>query len=142
MTALMRWNVGVIDYLMERGVDPSVKDKFGFTAKDKAKIKQFRTIHSMLTSYEERYASQNPQFLQPVTNEDWRSKIKSSGIDFSEYERIKLWKPDNENFAKYKPSQLMKTGEYPFSNFETNSFVFSMAGNYFFFNSNDHKMIY
>lgn len=60
MTALMRWNVGVIDYLMERGVDPSVKDKYGFTAKDKAKIKQFRTIHSMLTSYEERYASQNP----------------------------------------------------------------------------------
>jgi len=39
MTALMRWNVRVIDYLMERRVDPHVKDTFGFTAKRKAQIK-------------------------------------------------------------------------------------------------------
>ena len=39
MTALMRWNVRVIDYLMERGVDPYVKDSYGFTAKEKAKLK-------------------------------------------------------------------------------------------------------
>ena len=36
MTALMRWNVRIIDYLMERGVDPNVQDSFGFTAKRKA----------------------------------------------------------------------------------------------------------
>mgnify|MGYP001626861444 CR=1 FL=1 len=36
MTALMRWNVRIIDYLMERGVDPNVTDSFGFTAKRKA----------------------------------------------------------------------------------------------------------
>ena len=52
MAALNRWNVRIIDYLMERGVDPTVKDKFGFTAKRKAEIKQLRTIHSMLASYE------------------------------------------------------------------------------------------
>ena len=48
MTALVRWNVRIIDYLMERGVDPSVTDSFGFTAKRKAQIKNLRTITSML----------------------------------------------------------------------------------------------
>ena len=36
MTALLRWNVRIIDYLLERGVDPGVEDSFGFTAKKKA----------------------------------------------------------------------------------------------------------
>mmetsp|Transcript_8534 Transcript_8534/g.10548 ORF Transcript_8534/g.10548 Transcript_8534/m.10548 type:complete len:91 (-) Transcript_8534:431-703(-) len=48
MTALSRWNVRIIDYLMERGVDPSIEDSFGFTAKRKAQIKNLRTISSML----------------------------------------------------------------------------------------------
>lgn len=48
MAALMRWNVRIIDYLIERGVDPTVKDNFGFTAKEKAHMKSLRTIHSML----------------------------------------------------------------------------------------------
>ena len=52
MTALSRWNVRIIDYLMERGVDPTIKDSFGFTAKRKAEIKNLRTISSMLESYE------------------------------------------------------------------------------------------
>jgi len=52
MTALMRWNVRIIDYLMERGVDPNETDSFGFTAKRKAEIKNLRTISSMLESYE------------------------------------------------------------------------------------------
>ena len=36
MTASNRWNVRIIDYLLERGVDPTVQDSFGFTAKRKA----------------------------------------------------------------------------------------------------------
>jgi len=44
MTGLMNWNVRIIDYLTERGVDPFVEDKFGFTALKKAQIKNFRTI--------------------------------------------------------------------------------------------------
>ena len=56
MTALARWNVRIIDYLMERGVDPTVKDSFGFTAKRKAEIRNLRTISSMLATYEEKYA--------------------------------------------------------------------------------------
>ena len=39
MTALSKWNVRIIDYLIERGVDPFVTDKFGFTAKKKAEIR-------------------------------------------------------------------------------------------------------
>ena len=57
MTSVMKWNMRVIDYLMERGVDPFAKDKFGFTAKRKAEIKQLRTIHRMLDGYEKKYTS-------------------------------------------------------------------------------------
>ena len=39
MTALAKWNVRIIDYLMERGVDPLVKDIYGFTALKKAEIR-------------------------------------------------------------------------------------------------------
>ena len=44
MTALMNWNVRMVDYLTERGVDPFVEDSYGFTALKKAKIKNFKTI--------------------------------------------------------------------------------------------------
>jgi len=44
MTGLMNWNVRIIDYLTERGVDPFIEDKYGFTALRKAQIKNFRTI--------------------------------------------------------------------------------------------------
>ena len=36
MTALLRWNVRIIDYLLERGIDAGMQDSFGFTAKKKA----------------------------------------------------------------------------------------------------------
>jgi hypothetical protein len=49
MTGLMNWNVRIIDYLTERGVDPFIEDSFGFTALKKAKIKNYRTIQSILT---------------------------------------------------------------------------------------------
>ena len=55
MTGLMNWNVRIIDYLTERGVDPHVVDKFGFTALKKSQIKNLRTIQSMLVAYEKRY---------------------------------------------------------------------------------------
>jgi hypothetical protein len=54
MSALTKWNVRIIDYLMERGVDPTIQDSFGFTAARKAEIRNLRTIHSMIASYEER----------------------------------------------------------------------------------------
>lgn len=44
MSSVTKWNVRIIDYLLERGVDPSITDKYGFTAKRKAEIKQLRTI--------------------------------------------------------------------------------------------------
>jgi ankyrin repeat protein len=36
MVSVMRWNVRIIDYLLERGVDPYEKDCYGFTALRKA----------------------------------------------------------------------------------------------------------
>ena len=48
MTATARWNVRVVEYLLERGANPNVKDIYGFTAKRKAEIKSLKTIASML----------------------------------------------------------------------------------------------
>ena len=36
MAAVQKWNVRIVDYLIERGADPFVKDKYGFTVKEKA----------------------------------------------------------------------------------------------------------
>ena len=55
MTATGRWNVRVVDYLIERGADPFVTDSFGFTAQRKAEIKNLRTISSMLKQYQNEY---------------------------------------------------------------------------------------
>ena len=48
MAATMRWNVRVVDYLIERGADPTVTDKYGFTARRKAEMKNLKAIHSMM----------------------------------------------------------------------------------------------
>ena len=72
MTALQRWNVRIIDYLMERGVDPTETDCYGFTAKRKAEIRNLRTISSMLDAYEKKYAARDSKFLTPVANQDWQ----------------------------------------------------------------------
>jgi len=70
----MRWNVRIVDYLMERGVDPNVADKFGFTAKRKAEIKNLRTISSMLGEYEQSYIRR--QYSLAITNKAWQEKVK------------------------------------------------------------------
>jgi hypothetical protein len=67
MVALAKWNVRIIDYLMERGVDPSVEDSFGFTATKKAEMRQLKTIQSMLKEYEEK--PRKP--VGVVTNSEW-----------------------------------------------------------------------
>jgi ankyrin repeat protein len=48
MTAVERWNVRIVDYLLERGVDPEARDIYGFTAGEKAKLRQLKTISSMI----------------------------------------------------------------------------------------------
>lgn len=70
MTATGRWNVRVVDYLIERGADPFVKDKFGFTAQRKAEIKNLRTISSMLKQYENEYQTKTHK-SQIITNTQW-----------------------------------------------------------------------
>ena len=52
MTATVRWNVRIVDYLIERGADPTQKDIYGFTAQRKAELKQLKTISSMLKQHE------------------------------------------------------------------------------------------
>lgn len=79
MTGMMNWNVRVIDYLTERGVDPYVTDKYGFTALKKAQIKNLRTISSMLTAYEKKYEAlqhaskekRESEIINPITSKEW-----------------------------------------------------------------------
>ena len=143
MSALNRWNVRIIDYLMERGVDPSITDKFGFTAKRKAEIKQLRTIHSMLVAYEDTYSQvTNKKKIKssPIITEAWATrfdKFKQNPTDFRQYKVI----PKNNDVSNFRPSQLLCHGEYPFSNYQNNAYVLCFFGNFDDFNSNDPKII-
>lgn len=145
MTGLMNWNVRIIDYLTERGVDPFIEDKYGFTALKKAKIKNFRTIQSILGQYEGRYklskglGSKSSVFLNNITSKEWEEKLQK--VDIDKYQTEKIWKADNKTFATFKPSDLLAMGEYPFSNFEENQLVITVATNFHFFDSRDDKLI-
>lgn len=95
----------------------------------------------MLTEYEKRYkrSKRTSRFLKdPIMNKDDHLK----GIDLSQYTLIELEKKESPALVKYKPSDLFKHGEYPFSNFEDNQLVIALAFEYFFFNSKDPKLIY
>lgn len=139
MTGMLNWNVRIIDYLTERGVDPMVKDKYGFTALRKAQIKNLNTISSMLKAYELRYTTakfqRNQGFINNITSKDWEERLK--GKDLSSY---KLYELRGEE-AYYKPSDLLVRGDYPFSNMEENQLVMTLAGNYRHFDSGDDKII-
>jgi hypothetical protein len=144
MTGLMSWNVRIIDYLTERGVDPFVEDQFGFTALRKAKIKNFRTISSILTQYETRYKQAQflrgkQTFLNNITSKEWEEKLK--GVDITDYTPYKLWRRDNKTFGTFKPSDLLAVSEYPFSNFEDNQMVLAFATDMHFFRSGDDKLV-
>lgn len=77
MTAIMRWNVRMIDYLMERGVNPHEVDSFGFSAKKKAEIKNLRSIYGMVENYENRYStiSKKEGIKGAITNKEWLDKL-------------------------------------------------------------------
>jgi ankyrin repeat protein len=58
MTATGRWNVRIVDYLIERGADPTKLDIYGFSARRKAEIKNLKTISSMLKQHESKFSSE------------------------------------------------------------------------------------
>jgi ankyrin repeat protein len=84
MTATMRWNVRIVDYLIERGVNPLVTDKFGFTASKKAEIKNLKTIYSMLSQYEKTFTISRAHELA-ITNKKWSDIIKQNNLNIFKY---------------------------------------------------------
>ena len=42
---------------------------------------------------------------------------------------------------KFKPSNLLCEGDYPFSNYENNSYIYSLFGGYHFFYSDSGKFV-
>jgi hypothetical protein len=109
MSALMRWNVRIIDYLMERKVNPNVKDSFGFTASQKAQIKNLRNIHSMLKNYEVTHAAammqQNLETSSPITNARWKKILEEKKLDPKTYQKVPLLQRDSH--LKWKPSDML-----------------------------------
>ena len=59
MMATNSWNLRIVEYLTERMVNPTVKDAYGFTAKEKAKIKNLNTIYEILKHHEEQFKDQS-----------------------------------------------------------------------------------
>ena len=88
MAGMMNWNVRIIDYLTERGVDPYVKDKYGFTALKKAQIKNLKTITSMLQAYERKYESlrfasrdrREKEFINKITSKEWETRLQGRDL--------------------------------------------------------------
>ena len=135
MAAVGRWNVRIVDYLIERGVDPTVIDSYGFTAHRRAEIKNLRTIASMIRKHEDEFASGKfdkgtcSMFRanEAITNKRWREIVDKNQIDASQYRLLKLWRRDNERIAKFRPSQVMsRSGEYPFRSFDENQDIFCL----------------
>ena len=62
-------------------------------------------------------------------------------VNLEKYKTVNLWKENNKTFASFKPSDLLSLGEYPFSNFEENQLVITVASNFHFFDSRDDKLI-
>jgi ankyrin repeat protein len=86
MTAIMRWNVRMIDYLIERGVNPHEPDCYGFTAKKKAELKNLRAIHSMIANYESKYKNIVPETKGAITNKQWIEKLGNNKAQ--DYSRV------------------------------------------------------
>ena len=61
---------------MLQAQDSNIKDSFGFTVKEKARIKHLRTIHSMLEEYETKFKEKSKKINKtPITNETWEYKF-------------------------------------------------------------------
>lgn len=140
MSATRRWNVRIVDYLIERGVNPFVQDSFGFTASRKAQMKNLNTIGGMLRQYESQYVEKK---LPPVFSQDKKWVDLFHKIDFTKYSQIELWKKENSDLSEFKPSDVLSIhGEYPFGNMEENQDIFcifaGMSGNNVYTCSDDH----
>jgi hypothetical protein len=123
MAGVMSWNVRIIDYLTERGVDPFAKDNFGFTASKKAKIKNLKTIYSMLEAYEAKYealkiSGKETNAVGAITSKVWEEKLRA--VNIGDYKVMQVVDKDSPIFMNFKPSDLLTLGVYPFSNIEDN----------------------
>jgi len=93
----------------------------------------------MLKAYEVRYTTARVQrsqgFINSITSKEWEERLK--GKDLSRYKLYELKKEE----PYYKPSDLLASGDYPFSNMEENQLVITLAFNFKYFDSGDDKII-
>ena len=142
MTATGRWNVRIIDYLIERGADPTKVDVYGFSARRKAEIKNLKTISSMLKQHETKFLDQEEKNLA-ITNARWKAIIASRNLNILNFKPVSIIRPNNSSVVNFSPSKIMKReGSYPFQNMDDNQDIFCLfsgiSGNNEFIDSSDH----
>ena len=103
MTATGRWNVRIVDYLIERGADPTKLDIYGFSARRKAEIKNLKTISSMLKQHETKFLTQESQLLA-ITNSKWKKIISERNLNIVNFKPISIINPNNASVVNFKPS--------------------------------------
>ncbi|CAI2378080.1 unnamed protein product [Moneuplotes crassus] len=106
MIAVNSWNVRMVEYILSRNVDPTIKDKYGFSAKDKARVKNLNTISNIIEDYEEKY---DPSEAEKY----YSSKIKEES-KILEYEKVYVNSFEASEYYTKKPSDLFKFHSHPF----------------------------
>jgi hypothetical protein len=103
----------------------------------------------MLQAYETKYESLrlqslgrkefNPSSINAITSPDWEKRLKP--VNLNDYKIFTVPNRSGHSIATYKPSDLLITGEYPFSNLEDNQLIISVVGNFHNWTSADDKII-
>lgn len=96
----------MVEYILSRHADPNKKDNFGFSAKDKAQIKNLNTISNIIEDYEEKY--------DPIEAEKKYSETIEQESKILEYEKVYVNSFESSEYYTKKPSDALKFHTHPF----------------------------
>lgn len=99
MMATNQWQVRIVEYLTERMVDPGVVDKFGFTARDKARMKNLNRIHAIIEQHE-------TDFQDSKRVKEAKKRLKEEQ-KYLEYDKIKVRIVKNSHYVEKDPSSIL-----------------------------------
>lgn len=118
MMAVNSWNVRIVEYLVERGSNPNVRDAYGLSAKDKALIKNLHTISNILDNYEQNYNEINTSKKVTTKYEDEKKVL--------EYEKVLVRKAENTKYMNTLPSKYKNFATHPFAEMNQSGHVLKL----------------
>ena len=77
----------------------------------------------MLKAYEKVYMPATPAKIRAndaITNKRWGKFFEEKGIDGSKYRMVELLRPDNQKVVNFRPTEMIRTGAYPFRSLDEN----------------------